>query len=199
MDAVRLYEVFNAMRIHWNQKNYDFIKFKGRVKNLDKITLDNSKDKSIYYQVAKNYKNEKDFVLIILPLFLEDQGLHISTLLGKERCANSANEWYRKIQTMPTWFAKDCDEINKYIAKNGLKHQQFFLGNYILDFLLYDKINMETFIILNKFIFFLTKNKKDSIIYRQMYDFTVEKYSPFIQVDLEKYRARFEESRKKHL
>jgi hypothetical protein len=197
MGPLRLYEVFNAMKFHWTTEGYNFIKFKGRVKNLNKLTLDQSSDRNIYYKVHEKYKIEKDFVLTLIPLFLKDENIHISYLLGNQNCDKLSTDWYMKIQRMPTFFAEDCALITSYVKEQGMTYQQFFLGNPILDFLLYDKISIETFIILNKFIFFLAKNKKDSIIYRQMYDMKVQKYGAFISVDLERYRKIFEKEMRK--
>lgn len=197
MGPVRLYEVFNTMKLHWNTPGYDFVKYKGRSKGFNAESLEKSNDKHVYYQVAKRYKVEKDFVLTLLPLFLEDNNTHISMLLGKERCEKIAMEWYRKIQTMQKWFYEDCEVICKYIKDNGMTFQQFFLGNPILDFLIYDKIAIESFIILNKFIHFLDKNKMNQIIYTQIYHIKVQKYASFINVDLLVYQGIFEKVIKK--
>jgi len=181
------------MKLHWNT-NYDFVRYKGRSKNFNAENLDKSNNKHVYYQVAKRYKIEKDFVLTILPIFLENNNTQISDLLSKERCEKISMEWYRKIQTMQKWFYEDCEVICKYIKDNGMSFQQFFLGNPILDFLLYDHINIETFIILDRFIFFLTKNKKKSIIYTQVYEQKVQNYSSFIQVETDKYDKLFKKA-----
>lgn len=189
MGPLRLYEVFNAMRLHWNT-SYDFIKCKGKVKHFNQLTFNKSRHKGTYLQVSKKYKIEKDFVLTILPLFLEDDNTHISDLIGAES-REKALAWYRKIQKMNIWYEEDCKTIVNFINEQGMSFQQFFYGNPILDFLIYEKINIETFIILNKFIFFLTKNPEDVILYKSMMKPKINNYSPFIQVDVKKYENTF--------
>lgn len=192
MGPVRLFEIFTAMRLHWDS-SYDYTKSHGRLKNITRITLDQSRDRELFYQMNKKHKNEKDWVLFLIPQFLESESVHISSLMSSEATEKSAT-WYRKIQQLPTVFSDDCDIITNYIKKQGMTYQQFFLGDPIIDFLLYDKINIESFIILNKFIFFLTKGSQDSIIYTQMYDKKVKSYESFISVDLTRYKAAFEKS-----
>jgi hypothetical protein len=196
MGPVRLYEIFNAMKLHWSPGTYDFVKYKGKVKHLNQITFNASKEKALYIQAAKKYVNEKDFVLTLIPLFLENENFHISGL--NSEAYEKGIEWYRKIQNMTIWYQDDCDTIIKFITEQGMSFQQFFYGNGILDFLVYEKINIETFIILNKFIFFLTKNKKDSIMYKSMYEMKILKYSSFISVELGRFEATFKRSIKKH-
>lgn len=196
MGPVRLYEIFNAMKLHWSPGTYDFVKYKGKVKHLNQITFNASKEKALYIQAAKKYSNEKDLVLTLIPAFLENENFHISAL--NTNAQEKGLEWYRKIQNMSIWYQDDCDTIIKFITEQGMSFQQFFYGNGILDFLIYEKINIETFIILNKFIFFLTRHKDYSIIYKSMYDMKVKKYSAFISVELVKFEAIFKKSIKKY-
>lgn len=184
------------MRLHWNSKEYDFVKYRGKVNNLNKVTLDQSRDRTFYYNLAKNYKNDKEFILTLIPIFLDNEAVHISSINSNRETQERTTLWYRKIQALPTIFADDCKVIHAYIRDNDLDYNQFFLGNMILDFLLYEKITIESFIILNMFTLFLTKNKKDSIIYEQMYDLKVEKYGSFLQIDKKRYSDIFKKTMK---
>lgn len=196
MGPLRLYEIFNAMKLHWTS-SYDFVKYKGKLKRINRITLDQSKDKAVYYQLNKKYKNEREFIMTLIPLFLENSSIHCSSLLSSERTEQKATEWYRKIQNMSRSFASDSEMITRFIKDQGMTYHQFFLGNPILDFLLYNKINIETFIILDRILFFLTKNPKNVIMYNQVCDMKVQRYNAFINVDTSKYRNIFEKAVKK--
>jgi hypothetical protein len=197
MGTLRLYEVFNAMKFHWTTEGYDFIKFKGKLKNANRVTLDQSRDRSLYYRLNEKYKDERDFVLTIIPLFLDNQDLHVSGMLQGDEAGKKAMSWYRKIQRMPRFFADDCDIITKYIKEHGMSYQQFFYGNAVLDMVIMDVVNLETFIILDKCIKFLTNNHTHNIMFDQVYRKKAKKYSCFINVDEIKYKNIFEKSIKK--
>ena len=190
-----MFEVFKAMKYHWTS-DYDFIKFKGRIKGADRVTFDRHSDSKIFHTLNKKHKIEKDFVMMLIPLFMEDQQLHPSFLLTK-KAEEKALLWYRKIQNLQRIFSDDCDKVTSFIKDQGMTYQQFFLGDPVIDFLLYEEINPETFIILDKVLFFLKKNKKDSIIFTDLYESKINNYSAFINVEREKYKKLFEKSVKR--
>lgn len=192
MGPLRLYEVFNAMKLHWSPGSYNFVKFKGKVKHLNRITLEQSPDRNVYIRVAKRYKIEKDFVMMLIPMFLDNPDIHISALLDKTKCDRLSTEWYRRIQTLPTTFANETYNIAKFIKESGMTYKQFFYAEPVLDFLMYDKITIESFIILDRILFFLTKGSFDSILYTQMFESKVQNYNTFVQVDCKRYKEIFE-------
>lgn len=193
MGPLRLFEIFRSMQLHWGIGDYDFVKYKGRLKSATKIALDQNRSREMYYQMAKRFSTESDFILFLIPNFLHNSDLHISDLFGEEP-KTIASEWYNHIQRLQSDFRKDCDLITNYIKDQGLTYHQFFLSNPIVDFLIYEKISIETFIILNNMFFFLTKGKTNSIIYTQMYDAKVKNYSAFVSIDKKRYRSIFEDS-----
>lgn len=196
MNPLRAYEIFQAMQLHWKSDSYDFVKYNGKLKNVNRFNFDKSPEKRYFFKAADKFPNENEFKLFLIPLFLNNINISAYDIFTEES-ENLSNNWYRHIQKLKSVFKDECKVVFEYIFKNQISFDEFFIGEPVKNFLAYDKICIETFIILEKLIKFVDKSQAESILYKQLYEGRVQAYTSFVQIDHDKYKTILEQSIKK--
>jgi hypothetical protein len=196
MTPLRAYEIFQAMQLHWKSDSYDFVLYNGKLKHVNRFHFDKSPEKRFFFKATDKFSNENEFKLYLVPIFLENSNVSAFDLFSESN-ENISDKWYRHIQKLKSIFKEEAGIIFEYIFKMELSFDEFFLGEPVKSFLAYDKICIETFIILEKLLKFLDKSKASDIIYLQLYEDKVRAYTSFIQIDKSKYKTILEQTIKK--
>lgn len=192
MTVFRTYEIFQCMKRHWTTASYDFVKYKGKAKNLNQLTLAKSKERWFYEALNSKFQNEEQLVLYLIPIFYETPNSTYTDFLSEDS-KELANQWYTKIRTMKRIFREDNTTIFSAILKGGISFEYFFSSGMIQELLVTRKIEPETFIILDRMFFFLDKCKTDdNIIFTMIFKDKLKKYSSFISIDLREYKKVLE-------
>jgi hypothetical protein len=177
------YCMFSSMKMHFNNKEYDYFKYNGRLK-ITHALYENNPYKLLFNRLSK----KPDPKNLILSNLLVNKKIWVTDCLSNEGETIRKN-WDKINQSLTYNYKKDLLNLNDNFNDNFIiaNDNQYPL---IVNLLNHKKITLETFIILDKLVNFLPRiNKliKDTIIWPELY-FKILKYSPFIQVDREIYR-----------
>jgi hypothetical protein len=188
MTGFQCYCIFTSLKLHFTSKQYDFFKYGGKTK-LKQSNYDIRKDRFFFDKLSKRYSIKEDLIEFLVSNFLIKDSIWVGNLLDAE--ADAANLKRKKtIQSLSYIFKSDCEKIfsdvenpNTVLTVND--GYPSLLTNWI-----YDEISLETLCVLNKILGFLPmwESKITDDIVWPTYMMKIEKYSPFIQIDLDKYR-----------
>lgn len=188
MTGFQCYCIFTSLKLHFTSKQYDFFKYGGKTK-LKQSNYDIRKDRFFFDKLSKRYPIKEDLIEFLVSNFLIKDSIWVGNLLDAE--ADAANLKRKKtIQSLSYIFKSDCEKIfsdvenpNTVLTVND--GYPSLLTNWI-----YDEISLETLCVLNKILGFLPmwESKITDDIVWPTYMMKIEKYSPFIQIDLDKYR-----------
>ena len=179
------YTLYLGIKLHFHSKDYDFVKYNGKVKS-DINSFLKRKDKYHFGKLFKTHKQElQDFY--IANLSLKDSWA--GDLLDNE-CVKVYKEWKRRNQKLSYLFETEVSDllrkknINKVLeVKNG-QHPillKEFLGK---------KISLETMCILDEIIGFTKDWERlisENLVYPDVQN-RINKYKSFVSVDIEKYK-----------
>ena len=179
------YTLYLGIKLHFHSKDYDFIKYNGKVKS-DINSFLKRKDKYHFGKLFKTHKQElQDFYIANLSL----KDLWAGDLLDNE-CVKVYKEWKNRNQKLSYLFETEVSDllrkrnINKVLeVKNG-QHPillKEFMGK---------KISLETICIMDEIIGFTKdweKSISETLVYPDIQN-RINKYKSFISVDYKKYK-----------
>jgi hypothetical protein len=180
------YTLYLGIKLHFHSKDYDFIKYNGKVKS-DINSFLKRKDKYHFGKLFKTHKQElQDFY--IANLSRED--LWAGDLLDNE-CVKVYKDWKNRNQKLTYLFETEVADllrkrnINKVLeVKNG-QHPillKEFLGK---------KISLETMCILDEIIGYTNDWERlisENLVYPDIQN-KINKYKSFVSVDIKKYKG----------
>ena len=179
------YTLYLGIKLHFHSKDYDFIKYNGKVKS-DINSFLKRKDKYHFGKLFKTHKQElQDFYIANLSL----KDLWAGDLLDNE-CVKVYKDWKNRNQKLSYLFETEVSDllrkrnINKVLeVKNG-QHPillKEFMGK---------KISLETICIMDEIIGFTKdweKSISETLVYPDIQN-KINKYKSFISVDYRKYK-----------
>lgn len=181
------YIMFHAIKQHFTTKNYDYIKYHGKIK----LTQDHflkDKSKYSYYKLSRKYNLDelKDF---LVANFIDRSVKWVGDLVNEEG-ESSYLQWKKRNQSLTYVFTEDLDclfdEVNKPDELLKVRSGRFPL---LLQKTMEGNIKVETLCILNDIMKFLPmwdKKVDDDIIYPE-WSRKIIKYTPFIEFESNKY------------
>ena len=193
MKPFEAYKKYIAIKSHFQSK-YDFFKFKGVVK-ANQQNFEVRRDKAFLHKVSKIY-NEEQYQQYLVANFLQNKDIWIGDIFS-ESGRQKYLDYKKRIQSLEYTFTNDMKKIKDMLdSKIILKFDELFVIKQNEDFpllvaMVFDgTIEFESFIIMNKILKFLDNFNKtitDEIIWADFRQKCV-KYSPFLQIDLPKYK-----------
>lgn len=179
------YTLYLGIKLHFHSKDYDFIKYNGKVKS-DINSFLKRKDKYHFGKLFKTHKQElQDFYIANLSL----KDLWAGDLLDNE-CVKVYKDWKNRNQKLTYLFETEVADllrkrsINKVLeVKNG-QHPillKEFLGK---------KISLETMCILDEIIGYTNDWERlisENLVYPDIQN-KINKYKSFVSVDIKKYK-----------
>lgn len=180
------YTLYLGIKLHFHSKDYDFIKYNGKVKS-DINSFLKRKDKYHFGKLFKTHKQElQDFYIANLSL----KDLWAGDLLDNE-CVKVYKDWKNRNQKLSYLFETEVADllrkrnINKVLeVKNG-QHPillKEFLGK---------KISLETMCILDEIIGYTNDWERlisENLVYPDIQN-KINKYKSFVSVDIKKYKG----------
>jgi hypothetical protein len=180
------YALWNSLKLHFTSSSYDYFKYHGKT-NVSKQSFTIRKDKYQFYKLSRKYSLEelRDFYVAN---FINGNGDWVGNLLqdGEE----NYTKW-QKIQQSLTYTVENdimylLDKVDKPDDLLLVKSNEF---PKLLQYLMNGSISIETVVILNGIMNFIpmwSKEIYDDIVWPD-WQRKIEKYSPFVQYDKDKF------------
>ena len=188
MNAFEAYENYLAIKRHFTSPQYDYFKYNGKVKTTVDA-FERRPDKYFFQKIAKNYSLAKSTDLFVSN-FINNPDKWIGEFLDDE-AEEIYTEWQKKIESLSYHFSEECDALLSWAEINGYKFDELFrtygCHPIIVKMALQNVISLETFLIFDRLLDFGKHIDKelDDIIWKEFW-FKIQKYSPFINIDLGK-------------
>ena len=192
------FALYNAIKLHFTTDSYDYFKYHGKTN----VTRDNfaiRKDKYTFYKLSRKYKLEelKNYYVSNFLVTQSNWIGEIANLEGEE----TYKQWQKRNQSLTYRFEQDI--IGLFAATQSPNEMLVVVdGQYplLLREMTYGNINIETVCILNDIMNFLPMwNKKitDDVIWPTLRR-KIEKYTPFLVYDKDKFKTILKESLREH-
>jgi hypothetical protein len=176
------YIKYLALKSHFQDKNYDYFKYNGKVKAW-RTTFDTRRDKYFFYKLTK----QKDPIEFLIANFIDSDDFYIGDI--REDKANEIYTEYRKRQQSLSYvFKNDLSKMKEDFNDNIIVPQNSH--PYLLRLYMRKDICLETLILIDrcvKMFKYWDKELKDDIMWPDI-KMKATKYSPFLNVDINKYR-----------
>jgi hypothetical protein len=179
------YTLYLGIKLHFHSKDYDFIKYNGKVKS-DINSFLKRKDKYHFGKLFKTHKQElQDFY--IANLSLKDSWA--GDLLDNE-CVKVYKEWKRRNQKLSYLFETEVSDLLRKKNINQVLEVKNGQHPILLKEFLGKKISLETMCILDEIISFTKDWERlisENLVYPDVQN-RINKYKSFVSVDIEKYK-----------
>ena len=188
LDPLNCYKAYLALKNHFTNKNYNYFTYNGKVKaNIQSFYK--RKDR-FYFEKMSRQKSDEEIINFFVSNFAscdDPQSLWIGQIIkeGEETYTN----WMRRKQSLSYIFKEEVSILN---SKNF--DQMFNIEDNkhpkILKEFLQKKLSLETMIILNNILDY--KKQFDKKLQDPVWEFVsmrIEKYSPFIHIDSNKFKS----------
>jgi hypothetical protein len=187
----KAYQKYVAVKSHFKQKNFDYFKYAGKTRVSENNFLQR---RDRYYFAKLERKHKKDLLYFLVSNIIEDNDIWIGDLLSEQAEKRFMN-WKRRVESLKYNFKKDMGVIRDYMDKHDISFDDVFrVSNsdhpVIFKLLMTDDISLESFVILDQCIKFISRlNKKlvDDPIW-SMYNEKIIKYSRFVNINTSEYR-----------
>jgi len=149
--AFDAYRTYLAMKNHFSQKGYDYFKYNGKV-NVGQSSFETRRDKYQFHKLSK----VKDPERYLVANFINRDVKWIGDLLGDDAESTYA-DWLKRQQSLTYNFQLDLNKLepefqDNLIVKDG-QHP------YLLKLYRQGIVSIETMVILNSFVDYLTTLK----------------------------------------
>lgn len=181
------FTLFHALKLHFTS-NYDFFKYNGKVK-LSKENFEHNKAKYSFYKLSRKY-DVLDLRNFYVANFLESD-IHWIGDIANENGEDNYLKWQKRNQSLTYRFKEDIINLFDSVEKPNdilkVSNGQYPL---LLTKAMSGTIAIETLVILNDLMGFFpmwTNKITDDIVW-PTWKRRVEKYSPFMNYDKEKFK-----------
>ena len=184
-DPLHVFNVYVSLKTHFTTIEYDYGKYK--IKKHLRSALDKRKDKMFFYHIAK-VLNENQIEPFFVAQFMVNHHTGISNIaLDKIQSIKNYNTWLNRIELLDQNILFDINTIKQ--QKQEWKDLLLRQGNNyptIFRLVTSNRINPETYTLLNKVFDFIPKIMHNSINDRLLYSMNLKylKYSTFLKYPL---------------
>lgn len=189
MTDYEAYKLYCALKRHFQLDSYDYFKYGGKIK-VSYGAFEKRNDRYFFSKLAKH----KDPVGFLVANLYQNGDLWIGDLVNENATEKNYRDWLKKIQSLSYFFKNDLEQIDNLKEEYKVKdHQHPHLFRRYLS----KQITAETLIIIDKLnkscLFRYWDQNLDDPVWKSE-GVKLSKLSPFISVDLDKYRSIIEES-----
>jgi hypothetical protein len=147
-------EQFQAVKLHFSSKNYNYNKYEGKVKKS------NYKDIIPYSMIAKG-KYKTDFPDFFIPGLFQNPKSNIENFLSEDYM-NTWKYWISYQRAPQYYFERELLEVRDYLEKNKLKFDSMFSVKVneipiIYKFIVKNQVSPQTLLYLNQVIEFIDR------------------------------------------
>ena len=182
-----VYQKYLSLKQHFNKKEYDYFKFKVRVR-ASESAFEKRNDKFHFIRLSKIYKDD-ELIKFFVSNFIKTNDLWVGNITSTEGRQNYIT-WKAKIQGLPYVFES---EINTLFDQSSEFNLLFECRDgqhpIVLRRVFGEEVSLETFIILDSILNFTSNfNEKieESVMWPNLYSMC-NKYAPFLVVNKQKY------------
>jgi len=186
------YKTYLALKNHFTKNNYDYHKYQGKVRaNLDSFYK--RKDRFWFEKLSRN-KTDQEVIDFFIANFIhvdDPSSLWIGSIIHDGD--THYKDWQKRIQSLSYIFKEESEKLFK-----DYKFEEVFDCSkshpVLLKMFLGGKISLETMVIYDR-IFLYGKNfdKKLKDPVWETVSLKIKKYSPFIHIDVFRYRKILKE------
>ena len=185
------FALYNSLKLHFSSPSYDYFRYHGKT-NISENSFMLRKDKYSFYKLSRKYNLEelKNFYISNL---LEKDIKWIGDIMGPEGEENYKS-WKKRKESLTYQFEQDI--IHLFDSSGNFLYVDNGSYPYLLTMMLQGEVMIETVAILNDMMgFFPMWERKitDDIIWPN-WKLKIEKYTPFIQYDKQKFKSIVRES-----
>lgn len=176
--------LYLALKNHFTRDSYDFFKYNGKTKNVSKESFLSRRDRFQFEKLARKCDNPMIHMMVN---FLQDK-TWIGDMLDDE-AFDYTMRYAKKVQSMSYIFK---NEIEKYDNLKDLFKSEDNGYPMILNEYMSGDISLETIIILDTFIDFITKfdaKLKDDYLWSK-FSFKARKFAPFLLREIDKNKFK---------
>ena len=182
-----VYQKYLSLKQHFNREEYDYFKFKGRVR-ANESSFEKRKDRHHFVRLSKIYKDE-ELTKFLVSNFVKTKDMWVGNITSPVGRDNYI-AWKAKIQSLPYVFE---NEVGSLFEENEKFNIIFDVedGQHppMLRYVFGEEVSLETFIILDSILHFIPDfNEKiqETVIWPDLYSMCI-KYEPFLNVKKQKY------------
>lgn len=182
VEPYEAYVKYLALKSHFSDKNYDYFKYNGKVRAW-RTTFDTRRDKYFFYKLTK----QKDPVEFLLANFVDSDDFYIGDI-REDKAKEVYKEFKKRQQSLGYVFKNDLSQMKEDFNENIVVPQNSH--PYLLRLYLRKDICLETLILIDrcvKMFAYWDKELSDDIMWPDV-KLKAKKYSPFLNVDINKYR-----------
>ena len=185
---IETYKTYISLKNHFTQPKYDYNKYGGKVKASEKAFY-KRKDRFWFEKLSRQKSDDeiKNFFIANFALADDPQTLWIGEIIRNG--SDIYSEWMKRNQSLSYIFKEEVDsvfsdkEFTSFFIIKGQTHPL------ILKEFLRKNISIETLVILDKILGFKKNfDKKLSDPVWISVSMKLEKYSPFLNIDIFKYK-----------
>jgi hypothetical protein len=180
------FALYNALKLHFSSPSYDYFKYHGKT-NVSENSFVKRKDKYSFYKLSRKYNLEqlKNFYISNI---LETDIKWIGDIMGPEGEENF-KKWQKRNESLTYRFEQDI--IFLFDSSGSFLHVDNGTHPYLLTMMMQGEVMIETVAILNDLMSFFPMWKKkivDDIVWPN-WQLKIEKYTPFIHYDKQKFKS----------
>ena len=182
VDPYDAYVKYLALKSHFSDPKYDFIKYNGKVKAW-RTTFETRKDKYFFYKLSK----KKDPVEFLIANFVDNDDFYIGDI-REDRANQVYMDFKKRQQALSYTFKSDLSKLKEDFNSNILVPKNEH--PYLLRLYMRKDICIETLTLIDRCVkmFSYWDKELDGDIMWPSIKLKAQKYSPFLNVDINKYR-----------
>jgi len=185
------FALYNALKLHFTSPSYDFFKYNGKT-NVSESSFMTRKDKYSFYKLSRKYSLE-ELRNFYISNFLEKDVKWVGDISGLEG-EETYKKWQKRNESLTYQFEQDI--IFLFDSSGSFLHVDCGTHPYLLTTMMQGEVMIETVAILNDLMGFFPMWKKkivDDIIWPN-WQLKIEKYTPFIHYDKQKFKNILKEN-----
>ena len=182
VDPYEAYVKYLALKSHFSDKNYDFFKYNGKVRAW-RTTFETRKDKYFFYKLSK----QKEPIDFMLANFISNDDFYIGDI-REDKANETYMEYKKRMQSLSYVFKNDLSKMKEDFNENIIVPKNEH--PYLLRLYMRKDICIETLTLIDRCVKMFTywdKELADDIMWPDI-KLKATKYSPFLNVDINKYR-----------
>lgn len=193
MDAFEVYRFYLALKLHFTTDKYDVIEQKGKVRATRTAFL-KRKDLYAINKIAKNYSDEEVANFLVANFVSGDRWGGVFDTEANDRYV----QWKKRLEALQYNFDNDLNKLVQEMEDNKIHLDNLFTVSkgqhpYIIKAYLRKTVHIETLVILDQILNFRDRFNQeitDNVLWPDV-SRLIDKYKPFLKVDLEKYERIF--------
>ena len=182
VEPYEAYVKYLALKSHFSDKNYDFFKYNGKVRAW-RTTFETRKDKYFFYKLSK----QKEPIDFMLANFISNDDFYIGDI-REDKANETYMEYKKRMQSLSYVFKSDLSKMKEDFNENIIVPKNEH--PYLLRLYMRKDICIETLTLIDRCVKMFTywdKELADDIMWPDI-KMKATKYSPFLNVDINKYR-----------